>query len=125
MNVAFPLYWFCSSPMCGIMTMQGPHHVAQNSTTYTLPAAYSFSSGLPHFVAFTGGVGSPTFREALSVSVARSAAGAQAVSPRTSTAANSVRMGLPFADGVRGGQFGRSGRYRPIYGGYPAGRRIF
>ena len=29
----FSRYSCCKSPMCGIMTMHGPHQVAQNSTT--------------------------------------------------------------------------------------------
>src|SRR5262245_45093226 len=31
------LYRACNSFKCGIAWMHGPHHVAQNSTTYTLP----------------------------------------------------------------------------------------
>src|SRR6185369_16857465 len=46
---------------CGIMSTHGPHHVAQNSTTYTLPGSNDVTSRpASHFVTFIGGAGSPS-----------------------------------------------------------------
>src|SRR6266516_7367595 len=51
---------FCSSVRCGILTRQGPHQVAQNSTTYRFPFS-RLRTGVPFTNSFTviAGAGSP------------------------------------------------------------------
>src|SRR4051794_22142669 len=52
-----------SSDRWGIMAMHGPHQVAQNSTTYTLPGSNALTaSPWSHSVAFSAGARSPTLK---------------------------------------------------------------
>src|SRR5690349_14607686 len=57
------LYFCCSSFKCGMLTLHGPHHVAQNSTTVTcLPFRSDNLTGAPliHSAGVSGGAGSPS-----------------------------------------------------------------
>src|SRR5678816_2197216 len=61
MIVTRSLYSFWSAERCGIEATHGPHQVAQNSTTYTLPFSNPVtSSPLTHFSIDSGGALSPT-----------------------------------------------------------------
>src|SRR3954454_4564017 len=63
------LYWAWSSARWGMNAIQGPHQVAQNSTTYTLPGSNPLtSSPWSHLVAFSGGAGSPPLSDAVGLS---------------------------------------------------------
>src|SRR5690349_1343609 len=62
MKRARPLYWWASSVRWGMLARQGPHQVAQNSTTYVLPGSNASTfSPLTHPETARGGAGSPMF----------------------------------------------------------------
>src|SRR5258707_7429960 len=96
----------CISDMCGIITMHGPHQVAQNSTTYTLSAANSVTSDpCSHLSALSLGAGSPTFSDGSGLSVFGlsgcflSSAWASAARLTTATARKNFRMrGWPLGE---------------------------
>src|SRR5262245_56563751 len=75
-NDTLPAYRCWSSVRCGMLARHGPHQVAQNSTTVTLPFS-KLVTGVPliHFSTVIGGAGSPT----------RSAYGRSAASPPPGT----------------------------------------
>src|SRR4051794_18757940 len=89
--------------------MHGPHHVAQNSTTYTLPGS-NLATGAPatHLVTANGGAASPTDRSAFfsSAGLGFSCAPPHAARDRQTTAASGVRIG-------HSGGWKRPGRLRP------------
>src|ERR1041385_5695764 len=90
------------SPRWGIMTTHGPHQVAQNSITYTLPGSNAFSSGpVNHLVAFNGGGGSPTLSVGGGLVGFGSAAGRRREPPKTATvrAKSKVRIMTPIVRG--------------------------
>src|SRR5262245_1415321 len=57
------LYFLAISVRWGMFSLQGPHQVAQNSTTYSLPFS-NCGTGVPlsHFADWRTGAGSPMFR---------------------------------------------------------------
>src|SRR5437016_14006849 len=60
-NVTLPSSFFAISVRWGIETLHGPHQVAQNSTTYTLPGS-NLATGVPftHLATLSGGGAMPT-----------------------------------------------------------------
>src|SRR5881409_3337634 len=61
MNRTLSLYSFWSEVRCGMLSLQGPHQVAQYSTTYVLPFSKPVTgSPLTHLETASSGALSPT-----------------------------------------------------------------
>ena len=100
MNVTSSGYCSCSLLMCGMLTRQGPHQVAQNSTTYTLSAAKAVTgSPLNHCPMASDGAGSPTFSVMAGGCVSSDSTVSSAAA---SASAPASEGGVTFAAGCKG-----------------------
>src|SRR5215203_4874533 len=76
----FSANFFCTSVTRGMAAMHGPHHVAQHSSTYTLPFS-NRSTGSPFTQAPTAKAGAGSPARSFARAAAAAAAAAAAVDP--------------------------------------------
>src|SRR5262245_52250100 len=82
-RIPWSLYLWASSVRCGMLSRQGPHHVAQNSTTYVLPGSnFSNLSPLTQLETASGGAGSPRLRTSPALATEKNARQAAITIPR-------------------------------------------
>src|SRR5690349_1341571 len=101
------LYCRCSADRCGMLATHGPHHVAQNSTTYVFPFS-KLATGAPftHFSIESAGAFAPATSEAfLAPAPEPSCADAKPATRTRATAAEKnerMDIGTSWSDGISG-----------------------